>query len=342
MKSNKDKKLSLISCFKYWMLIPIVLLVVAIIFGCVFGLNLDYDFRTVSTFDVKFNTTVNDKEYKSLEKQLKYIISDNFSDYRIERIGEGAQNGLLVKIANDDTKFDTQIENLKTAIEDNLLAKCGDSVTSPVTITTTDTSVILPKNISEVFWYSVLAVACIMLFILIYYAIRYNFTASMSFVLTILFEIAMLTIVMIVARVPFNYYFVLSYFVMIFSTMFISTYINNYIRARLGNDKYSKYSNSDRVYDAFQGTFKPIIMLIALLGLSLFAIMFFGDLSLIYTVISILLGLVVTLFSIYFFEFSLWSFWYKKDKDATLRRRLELEKKRAVNPDGKQDEKIVV
>lgn len=342
MKSNNKKTLGIISNFKYWMLIPIVMLIVAVIFGFVFGFNLDYDFRTVSTFDVKFNTTVSDSEYKTLEKELKSIINGNFSDYRITKIGEGAQNGLLVKIANDENKFDTKIEELKTNIESNLLANCGESVTSAVTVTTTETSVILPKNISEIFWYSVLAVACIMLFVLIYYAIRYNFTASVSFVLTILFEIAMLTIVMIVARVPFNYYFVLSYFVMIFSTMFISVCINNYIRARLGNEKYSKYSNSDRVFDAFNATFKPIIMFIALISLSLFAVMFFGDLSLIFTVISILLGLAVTLFSVYFFEFSLWSFWYKKDKDATLKRRLELEKKRASNPDGKQDEKIIV
>ena len=48
-----------------------------------------------------------------------------------------------------------------------------------------------------------------------------------------------------------------------------------------------------------------------------------------------------SLFGVYMFEFCLWSFWYKKDKDTTLKRRIELEKKRA-NETEKSNDKIVV
>ena len=340
MKSNK-KKLKIISGFKYYMLIPMVLLVVAIVFDCVFGLNYDYDFRNVSTFDVKFNTTVTDVEYKELTKQLDKLIETKFEDYRIEKIGEGAQNGLLVKIANDNNSFDSDIDELRNTIESSLLVNCSDSITSSVNITTTEKTDILPKNASELIGYSVLAVVCILAFVFFYYLIRYNFVSSICNVLTILFEIAMLTIVMIVARVPFNYYFVVSYFVMILSSVFISTYLNNNIRNNLNNEKYDKYSNADRVYDAFGKTYKPVLIFTALIILSVLGIMSFGNLSLIYTVLSIVIGYLVMLFGTYMFEFSLWSFWYKKDKDATLRRRVELEKKREENS-NKTDEKIVV
>ena len=340
MKSNK-KKLKIISGFKYYMLIPMVLLVVAIVFGCVFGLNYDYDFRNVSTFDVKFNTTVTDVEYKELTKQLDKLIETKFEDYRIEKIGEGAQNGLLVKIANDNNSFDSDIDELRNTIESSLLVNCSDSITSSVNITTTEKTDILPKNASELIGYSVLAVVCILAFVFFYYLIRYNFVSSICNVLTILFEIAMLTIVMIVARVPFNYYFVVSYFVMILSSVFISTYLNNNIRNNLNNEKYDKYSNADRVYDAFGKTYKPVLIFTALMILSVLGVMSFGNLSLIYTVLSIVIGYLVMLFGTYMFEFSLWSFWYKKDKDATLRRRVELEKKREENS-NKTDEKIVV
>lgn len=340
MKSNK-KNINIISGFKYYMLIPIVLLVLSIVFGFVFGLNYDYDFRNVSTFDVKFNTTVTETEYKELTKQLKGLVDTEFEDYRIEKIGDGAQNGLIVKIANDNNKFDSEIDDLRTTIESSLLVNCGENIESSVIITTTEKNDILPKNASELIWYSVLAVVCILVFVFIYYLIRYNFVSSISFVLTILFEIAMLTIVMIVARVPFNYYFVVSYFVMILSSALISTYLNNNIRSNLNNEKYDKYSNSDRVYDAFGKTLKPVLIFTALMILSVFGIMFFGNLSLIYIVLSIMLGYLVMLFGTYMFEFSLWSFWYKKDKDATLRRKLELEKKRAEN-NNQADEKIIV
>lgn len=338
MKSNKN--LNIISKFKYYMLIPIILLIVAVVFGCVFGLNYDYDFRNISTFDVKFNTTVTTNEYKELQKQLDALADTKFDDYRIERFGEGAQNGLIVKIADENINNKT-IDELKETIESSLLINCGDNIESNIVVTTSDTATILPKNISDLVIYSVLAVLCIMLFVCIYYAIRYNFVASISFVLTILFEIAMLTIVMIVARVPFNYYFVVSYFVMIMASVFISTYINNNIKSNLNNEKYEKYSNSDRVYDAFKRTFKPVIIFTALMTLSVFAVMFFGNLTLLYIVLSILCGYLVMLFGTYMFEFSLWSFWYKRDKDLRLKRRLELEEKILQNA-NKPDDKIVV
>ena len=207
MKSNN--RADFIGKFKFWMLIPIVIMVVAIVFGFVFGLNYDYDFRNVSTFDVKFNTTVTQDEYKELTTQLKGLVKTEFSDYRIEKIGEGAQNGLLVKIANDNGDYDTAIDELKTTIESSLIVNCGDKITSPITITTTETTTILPKNASSLIGFSALAIACIMLFVFIYYAIRYNLIASLSIVLTTLLEIAMLVSVMIVARVPFNCFILL-------------------------------------------------------------------------------------------------------------------------------------
>jgi len=339
MKSNNESKMNYISKFKFWMLIPIVLALAAIVIGAIFGLNLDYDFRTVSTFDVKFNTTVTDLEYKELEKSLDTIIDSKFDDYRIEKIGEGAQNGLLVKIVNDNGSLNNTIEDIKVVIEETLLNNFSNKATTSITVTTTDTNKILPKNIVELVLYSVLALACIMLFVFIYNIFRYNFVSGVSNVLTILLEIAMLTSVMIVARVPFNYYFVISYFVMIIESIFMTTYINNQIKSTLTLDKYNKYSNADRIYDSVKKTLTTVILSVVILDLCLFAVMFFGNLSLIYTIISILIGSVVALFASIIFYTSIWSFWYKKDRDASLRRRIESENKKLENKD---EEKIVV
>lgn len=339
MKSNNEKKMNFISKFKFWILIPIVLALASIVLGAILGLNLDYDFRTVSTFDVKFNTTVTELEYKELEKSLDQIIDSKFDNYRIEKIGEGAQNGLLVKIVNTDGSLDTAIEDVKTSIEESLLDDFSNKSTSAITVTTTETNKTLPKNIVELVLYSVLSLVCIMIFVFIYNIFRYNFVSGVSIILTILLEIAMLTSVMIVARVPFNYYFVISYFVMIVESIFMTTYINNQIKSTLSNDNYNKYSNADRIYDSIKKTMTTLILSVSILDLCLFAVMFFGNLSLIYTIISIMIGSFVALFASIMFYTSIWSFWYKKDKDASLRRRIESEKKKLENKD---EEKIVV
>ena len=76
MKSNTN--FNYVSKFKYLMLIPIILVLLAIVIGAIFGLNYDYDFRNVSTFDVKFNTTVSTDEYKELQNSLDSILSKEF------------------------------------------------------------------------------------------------------------------------------------------------------------------------------------------------------------------------------------------------------------------------
>lgn len=342
MKSNNKTNLNFVKNFKYFMILPIILIISSIVLGILFGINFDYDFKTVSVFDVKFNTTVTDAEYIELERSLDCIIDKDFDDFRIERIGEGAQNGLLVKIANEDSEFDEKIVTLKSTIEADLLKDFTNKDTTSITVTTTDTNNTLPKNVTDLILYSVLAIVCLLIFAFLYNIFRYNFVSGITIVLTILSEIVMLTSVMIVARVPFNYYFVVPYFVMIVATIFMSAYINNEIKSKLNVDKYNKYSNSDRIYDAVKRTFTPIILFEAIISLLLFAVMFFGNISLVYTIVAILISNVISLFFTCVFNTTLWSYWYKKDKDAALRRRIDSEKKKLENKNKNDDEKIVV
>ena len=172
-----------------------------------------------------------------------------------------------------------------------------------------------------------------------YYLIRYNFIAGVSLVLTILLEIAMLTTVMIVARIPFNYYFVVSYVLTAVTSIVLTTVINNTIKDGLHDENLSKYSNADRVYTAIDKVFTNSSIFMAILLLLVMAVMFFGNVSLIYTCLSIIVGIIISYLVSFVFYTSIWSFWYKKDKDITLRRRIQAEKNKVEN---KTDDKIVV
>ena len=337
MKSNK---FDFISKFKWIMLGPIVVLLLAVILGSIFGLNLDYEFKNVSTFNVKFNTTVTKEEYKVIEKELDAIIDDSdIGSYRIERIGDFAQNGLFVKIVNNEIKLDTKIDELKVNIEENLLVDIDDKIESSVVITTSETIDNLPKSAGNLILWSSISLVCILAFVFFYYLIRYNFISGVSLVLTILSEIVMLTTVMIVARIPFNYYFVVSYFMMALTTIVITSVINNSLKIGLHDEKYNKYSNADRVYSAVQKVFRNTTIFMGVLALIVLAVMFFGNVSLVFTTLSIIVGLIISYFASMILYTSLWSFWYKKDKDIILRKRLEAAKNKE---DNKSDDKIVV
>ena len=72
MKLQQNNK-SYIPLFKYLMIIPIVLIIGAIVIGAIFGFNKDYDFRTISTFNVKFNTTVTNSEYDVFSSLFNFV-----------------------------------------------------------------------------------------------------------------------------------------------------------------------------------------------------------------------------------------------------------------------------
>lgn len=344
MKSN-NKACNFVSIFKYLMLIPAVLAVVAIVIGAIFHFNLDYDFKKVSNFTVKFNTTVTDSEYDALEQTLEVIVRDNdFNDFRIERVGEGAQNGLIVKVPNIDGELDSKLADLKIVVEDTLLAETED-IESSVVVSTTDLTYSLPRNATRLFWFSMLAVACIVVFMIGYKWIRYNLMAGLSLATSIILEVATLVACIVAFRIPVNYNFAIPFVVMIFTTIINATLMNNTIKSTLNNDTYNKSTNVDRVLIATKSNLKGIIIYMSILVAGILGIIFFGSASLIYLGIATIVGIMVSAFVSLLINNSLWSFWYNKERDRVLTRRIDAEKKRieAKNNKNKQnDEKIVV
>lgn len=343
MKSNN--KLDFISKFKYLLIIPIILIVASIVLGAIFGFNRDYDYKTVYNFNVKFNTTVTEAEYKSLENELiKTISSHNIENYRIERVGEGAQNALIVKIPNDDKTLDSNISALKLDIEDNLYDAVSAKIESPVVIATTDTVINNPMSVSSYIWYSVLSIVVIMIFTFVYHIIRYNLVAGVTSVANILFECVILTAMLLCCRVPVNSGFPLAYGVMIVTGIVVSTIINNSIKNNLNNDAYAKYSNADRIYDCVNKSLIAENLIILAILLVAFAIVsIFVNISTMYTLILVYLGVAIAMATSLFFGTSLWSLAYERGKDSALKRRIANEQAKLENANKKEtEEKIVV
>ena len=344
MKSN-NKSCNFVSLFKYLMLVPAVLALVAIVIGAIFHFNLDYDFQKVSNFTVKFNTTVTETEYDTLEDNLHSIVKDNgFDEYRIERVGEGAQNGLIIKVPNNDGDLDTKLADLKVVVEDTLLS-VSEGVESNVVVSTTELTYSLPRNITRLFWFSMLALACIVVFAIGYNWIRYNLMTGLSLATSIALEVAMLVSCLVVFRIPVNYNFVVPFVIMIMTTIINSLLMNNSIKNELNNDAYSKFTNSQRVMVATKENIKGIAIYMIMLFVATLGVMFFGGASSIYLGLAIVVGLMVSAFVSICINGSLWSFWYRRDRDKVLTYRLNAEKKRLEaknNKNKQQDEKIVV
>ena len=126
MKSNK-KSCDFVKNFKYIMLLPIVIALLAIVFGAVFGFNLDYDFRNVTTFNVKFNTTVTESEYKVLEKVLmcKFVrFNQDVTNYLYFICDDGTVKIVRIlssiEISSEDANDYKDIVNIITTLDMNV------------------------------------------------------------------------------------------------------------------------------------------------------------------------------------------------------------------------------
>lgn len=342
MKQNKKTQLNFVTSFKYWIIFPIVVAVLAIILGSIFNLNLDYDFKTVDTFNVQFNTTITDTEYETLENNIAEMLNNHkVEDYRLDRIGEGAENGVIVQIVSNKS---IDIDEIKLDLEANLKTNVQAELTSDIIISTTDTISNEPRNVLSMTLFASLSIALIILLGFIYNLVRYNLVAGYSLVLTMLFEIAMLFGLQVVTRIPFNANFMIAYVLMVLTTVILTTCINNFIKTDLSDDKYAKSTNADRVIRAVKSIYIGVIIAFALAIIAFMIVGFMGSLSTLYTMISIVLSLFISILSSMFFYTTIWTFFYQKDKDNTLKRRLELNKKKLEDKEKKIkiDEKIVV
>ena len=342
MKSNSSK-FNFVSIFKYLMIIPVVMALAAMIIGLIAGFNYDYDYKNVTSFTVKFNTTVSEKEYKTLESEIKdVVVRYDFDSYRMERIGEDAQNGVIIKIVNEDNKYDEDITSLKTELEENLYSLVEDSFDRELYISTTDLLTSLPANSSRLVWLSVLAISCVMVLVFFYMWIRYNLMAGTTTILGILLALVMQTSALIIFRIPLNRGFILSYGISTMLGVVLSIIIHNALKPTINEDSYAKYSNVERVYSVVNTKFiYKVLIYLAFIILPLLIIAIFSTVSTLFTILSIIVSFVVSLFTTLIFAPSIWSFWYKRDKDKMLKRRKEREQKKLENKD-KKDEKILV
>lgn len=342
MKTN-NSKFNFVSIFKYIMIVPIIMALAGLIIGCICGFNLDYDYKNVSTFTVKFNTTLSEEEYKVFEHKVdEILVRYDFDSTRVERIGKDAENSLLIKIVNEDNKLDDVITDLKEELEESLYSSVEDVLDRSFYISTSDIITNIPVNSSKMIGYSVLSIGCILILTFLYMLIRYNLMSGVSTVLAILLALSMLTAGNIIFRIPLNTGFMLAYMVCTLLVVFISIVIHNSLKKTINDDTFAKYSNEERVYHVVNIKFmiKTLIYL-ALIVLPLAILAIFSSISAVFNILSILIGMVIAVFVSTIFAPSIWSFWYKRDKDIMLKRRKDREQKKLENKD-KNDEKILV
>ena len=332
---------------KYFALLPVCLLLIASIFILCFGFNLSFDLREQTTFTVSFNTTLSDIEYDKYEEKISDVLENkDLNDYKFERLNEGTSNKLLVKFLNNDLaeneiseKFNaisSEIE--KIVINEDATLEISDSALEVGNIT---------KYISNLALF--LAIAIVILFV--YMWIRFDLLTSISGVIMLLANIAILTSVYAICRLPLDTNVTYNYlFVTVLSLIFF-TYMSDRKRQDLTLDETKNLPNSEIVYSTLKNSLPSMLTIVEpllLTTLVMFIVLICFGSSIGFTMLGFFICTIIALYTSIVIANSFWSLVYNRKNDKRLQARIDRIKKKEQakelekNQTEEEKEKIIV
>lgn len=342
---NAIRKSDFIGKSKFMVLIPVCLLLIASIFILCFGFNLSFDLQDQTSFNVEFNTTLSNSDYSKYEDSISKILQDNkINNYKFEKIGEGTSNKLLVKFLNkklSSSEIEEKYTNISNKIEELTI---NENATMEVSEYSTEVGSIT-KYITNLSIF--LSISIVILFIYIW--IRFDFMTALSSAIMMLTNVAVLTSVYAIFRLPIDTNVTYNYlFVTVLSLIFFA-YMSDRKRIDMTSDETKNLPNSEIVYNTLQKSLPSILTIVEpvfLATLVLFIVLIFLGSSLAFTMLGFVACMIISLYSSMIVANSFWSLVYNRKNDKRLQARIDRIRKKEQQAETKQTteekEKIIV
>ena len=212
MKTKQTNSLSKFVNFKkFTFVIPIILLALALLVFAIWGVNKGVDYKNSYTYNVYFNTTVNNKEYKEytsvIRKTIKQESNGEFTVV-ITKTNDDISSACKVNVINNskltDSKFVEKLESINTSIKEQLDAK---NTSRQVRIS--DIEFQAAESFSKPLVMGIIAVAVIAVLMFFYLWIRFELKTALSSLIIAPYAAVSILSLLILFRVPFTYNFML-------------------------------------------------------------------------------------------------------------------------------------
>ena len=320
------KDFNLVKNFKYTILAPVVILLVAVIMFACLGFNLGLDFTGGTILKVNFGTDISNTEYNAYKTTL-------------EKEGSTTDASVSVKFQDVSGKTEAQMNDLVETVKKEISEQINPN-NEISNFSVEDGQRIGASASSSLLTNALLAVSIAIVLMLIYIAIRFEFASGVSAIIALLHDVLLMCAFVVICRIQINSSFIAALITIIGYSINNTIVIFDRVRENLRRESYQAKTNSEivdiSVKDTLTRTFYTSIttivsvLLLAIIGVS--AIREF--------LLPILFGLVAGTYSSVFISGPIWSFIYKKDKDKRLKKRIEQDKKDKKNPIP--EDKIVV
>lgn len=341
MKSRQNKSFSkFIDYKKFTFIIPAILLALALLVFAIWGVNRGYDYKESYTYNIHFNTSVSSKDFKT----YKNIIVDTFNNeadnefvVKVSRVNDDISSACKVNIYNNsdlnDEAFLEKINTINEVVETKL-----NQLSETRTVRLTEAQFQQPATYGKTLLNGSLAMLILMIVAFVYYFIRFDLKIALSSLIIAPYTLINILSIMVLFRIPFTASFMLpSLFSAIIGYLMFTLLFDN-IRQNLVN-KDNNMTNDDLVYSSIKNNSTTLIALISTISLILVLLTFVLNIGILFLCITLLLSIVVAIYSAIILPSTLWAMIYNKQNDNRLKARIKILEAREEKKNSKNKKK---
>lgn len=341
-----EKEWNIAKNWKYYLAVPVVIVLVAvIIFACI-GFNLGIDFTGGTIVKVSFGTDINSGEYNLYKSDIETILKDNqITNYSLQKEGSAEDAAISIKFQDIKGASETEMEEVITSIVEDIEEKLNPKNVNKQ-FSVEDSQRIGASASADLLKNALLAVSIATLLMLIYIAIRFEFASGVAAIVALLHDVLIMCAMVIICRIQINSSFIAALITIIGYSINNTIVIFDRIRENLRKPEYAKVRNAEMVDISIKDTLTRTIYTSITTIMSVLLLAIIGVSSIREFLFPIIIGLFAGTYSSIFVSGTIWSFIYKRSKDKRLQKRIADDKKKkeeqSKNDNQNPEDKILV
>lgn len=344
----ENSKFSFTRNLKYFIIAPIVIIVVGIILLCTLGFNLGFDFTGGTNMTIYLNDTTSgssdyssqrydlENDYDEVVDKINNVLANydvNLSSIQTTEINIDADRGYSFTIVNGDAiiiKFqngdmtEEEVESQNNEIQLALLKEFGyfdesatidDLTSNEFAAFVANGGVTTASATSQLLMNSFIALLVAVVLILIYVAIRFEITSGLAAILALFHDILITTSFMLIFRIPINTPFIAALITIlgysINNTIIIFDRIRENVKLSKNLGKIDNYAVAD---NAVRSTMMRTILTTVTTFIMIFFITVIGVSDIQQFAFPIMIGILSGFYSSNFLTTGLWAIAYRPSK----------------------------
>lgn len=342
MTNNKQKKsLSNFIDFKrFTLIIPAILLALALLVFAIWGVNSGYEYREGYTYNIHLNTSVSSKDFKTYKKIIVETFNNETDNYvvKVSRVNDDISSQCKVNVyVSDSDLTEAQIYETIDGVNEVIETKLNQLSTDR-TVRIAEVSSQEAKTYGKDLLNGFIAILVLMAIAFLYYIFRYEIKIALASLIIAPYTLVNMLSIMVLFRIPFTSSFMLPALFSVLIGYVMFTLLFDHIRQNLEN-KENNMTNDALVYDSIKVNSSTLIALILTISIILVLLTFVFNVNTLFMCISLLLAIVVAVYSAVVLPTTLWAMIYNKQNDNKLKAKFKILEAREEKKNSKSNKK---